>query len=132
MEENKTVANQLTQKYFWGTHGGIGGSETTEKEAGLTTLKFTLDEIKRRNLGLAFDETQISTDYPDITTKEVTALNAGFMSFFTRFTGTYVRPIQTIEAVHKSAIERFQINDKWRPEALKNLAEQLLKWKKQT
>lgn len=126
MEENENVKNQLTQKYFWGTHGGIGGSETTEQDAGATTLKFTIEEIKRRNMGLAIDESNVA-DYPDISCKEeVTALNSGFMSMFTRFTGLYVRPIQSIEAIHKSAIKRFQINSAWRPGALNNLAEQLL------
>lgn len=124
MEKNENVENQLTQKFFWGSHGGIGGSESTEQDAGAITLRFTIEEIKRRGLGLAFDESTVP-DYPDITREIITVLESGLMSVMSRF-DSYIRTVSSPDLVHETAVKRFQVNREWRPQALKNIAERLM------
>lgn len=127
MFQNETVTDQLTQKFFWGTHGGIGGSELTELENGKITLRFTVDEMKRRGLRLDIDD-DIVPDYPETAAedKTLTAGKGGVFGVLTAVRGRFIRSVRDVRDVHHTVVERFQKNRLWRPEALMAIEKALL------
>lgn len=116
---------QLTQMYFFGGHGGIGGGDSRQINPAACTLRFLVEEMEKRELGLAINKDMIP-DYMDVVEDGEEIKSSAVMSFVEKVTGKFVRSIPSIDMVHPSAIERYQKNEGWRPEALENLKDALL------
>lgn len=126
MEEAEGETGQLTQLYFWGGHGGVSGSEPRQPECGQLTLRFVIDEMSKRKLGLTFNMSQIP-DYPDVDVEQRNAPPVGIQAVVSRVLGKFIRPITDKSQVHPTAIKRYQQVSSWRPAALKNIADDILK-----
>lgn len=95
-------------------------------EGGKATLRFAIEEMKSRGLGLAFND-EVIPEYPNMRiNKKLTAGKIGFNKVVDFVTGKYVRPITNVSDVHFSAIERYQENGEWRPNSLDPLETSLL------
>lgn len=116
---------QLTQLFFWGGHGGIGGGDSRQEVCSSITINFLIEEMEKRELGLAIDKSQlpepgdVESDIGDVSSSAV-------MSFIEKLTGKHVRTIPSIEKVHPSVIKRYQSVSSWRPAALEPLEEELM------
>lgn len=123
----KVGAKQMTELFFWGGHGDVGGSE--RPEAGNTTLRFLLDELETRGIVLNFkDDADIPTEYPDVSAvPRDPSLGTGWFSHILRwFTGIRVRDVKSVANMHASAIRRYVTVPDWRPEALQEIKEDIL------
>lgn len=125
MEHHEEVGpEQLTQLFFWGGHGGIGGGDSRQTISADTTLCFCVEEMQRRGLGLAIDMSQMP-EYPDVTVDTEELKSSSVMNFVEKLTGKFVRDIPSLDMIHKSAVKRFKLKPEWRPASLKNLEEEL-------
>lgn len=127
MEGNPTVGeSQLTQKYFWGTHNGVGGGSYRERECSATTLNFVVREFEDRGLQLKFDKSFLPMDGDP----EVSVEHEEF-SIFTRFvkivSGSSPRVICSVSDLHESVIRRYSRVPSWRPTSLTHLREDILR-----
>lgn len=106
---------QLTEKFFWGQHSGIGGGNELETNCSDITLRFLIEEVNKHKLKLAFNKDHIP-DEPDLFQKSTSE------SFFDRMlgwvAGKYVRLIASINDVHETAIKRYKKVRHWNPDAL--------------
>lgn len=123
--DNDARPGQLTQLYFWGGHGGIGGGDVRQTTCSDCTLRFCVDEMLKRKLPLKINMNMIP-EYGDVYEPGQTIVSSRVMSFVERFTGKYVRPIEAIEYVHPTAIRRYQRCPDWRPAALENLHDAIM------
>ncbi len=130
-------AQQLTQLYFWGEHGGIGGGDGTQIINSSTTLTFVVEEIERRGLGLAVNLDLV----PDNLMQQPRALpkpkSIGeqamgmIIGFIANITGSHVRVIDSIDKLHPVAIKRYQECKSWRPPALDGIKDEILEFDKE-
>ena len=116
---------QLTQLYFWGGHGGVGGGDSRQLDSSDTTLRFCVEEIQRRGIGLALNM-ELIPEYGDIETETDEIKSSAIMGFVEKITGKFVRPIESVDHVHHTAVKRFQRVTSWRPAALEGLSSDLL------
>lgn len=124
----ETEPGQLTQMYFWGGHGGVGGGDARQITSATCTLWFLLEEMERRGLGLAFDKDSIP-EAGDVEEKGEDMKSSWLMSTVGSITGKFVRPIETVDMVHPMAIKRYQNCSFWRPRALEKIKDDLLNFK---
>lgn len=128
---------QLTQTYFWGEHGGVGGGDGTQIINAATSLIFLVDEMERRGLGLAvnLDVIPESTMVPKKKVKAPKSIGehvmGGLIGMIAGVTGMHVREIKDIANVHPVAIKRYQEIESWRPPALAHLEEEILAFDKE-
>jgi hypothetical protein len=114
---------QVTELYFPGGHGGVGGGSAAEVPLSDNAMHFLINEMGRRNLKLEFDTRHLSRGYvnvppPKMCTRFLLILGLG---------GRYVRPIRAVEDCHlQSVATRFQMQPQWRPVALRHLEHLLL------
>lgn len=126
MTKHSAADGQVTERFFWGGHGGVGGSDAREPDCGVLTLRFLLKEMERRNLGLAMDASAMDIDRP--INVDARALNLKeeqnpVMKFFNFLTGRHVRDIEKLDEVDEAAVKRYKEVKDWRPDALKRLEE---------
>lgn len=116
---------QLTQKFFWGTHSGVGGGSRAYARAADITLVFVVNEMRSRGLDLAFERDKLprkisvtaNVHYVDRSaTQRVTLL----------VTGSAPRLIPAPHWLHHSAVRRFREQPLWRPCALEPFESTLL------
>jgi hypothetical protein len=113
--------NQLTQLYFPGSHGGVGGGSLLETKLSESTLCFLAEEMARRKLGLELNMRMIPMGSPNVAPPPEASLR------FTNLLGHYVRPVSSLmECYLPFVVERYHLQKTWRPEALKKFEEQLL------
>lgn len=117
--------DQLTQLYFWGGHGGVGGGDERQVTSANCALRFCVEEMQRRGLGLEIDMNMIP-DIGDVEEDAETPKSSALMGFVERLTGKAVRKIPSIDVVHPLAIKRYQCNPRWRPAALRDLNDEIL------
>lgn len=118
-------ASQVTSRFFWGVHSGVGGGQFDQRLNADITLRFVIDELSRRGCGLCFDAGLVPAAYPD----EVVAKEDGGEGkppslrrrIMRLVGGTGYRIVQSGEDVHWSAIRHFQMNKSWRPPALNKI-----------
>eukprot|EP00177_Eucheuma_denticulatum_P006594 GFKZ01012001.1.p1 GENE.GFKZ01012001.1~~GFKZ01012001.1.p1 ORF type:complete len:359 (-),score=59.19 GFKZ01012001.1:260-1336(-) len=118
---------QVTQLYFWGGHCGVGGGDSDQVTSSDFCLGYLVEEMERRGLGLAVEKSALP-DYKSINTDEEPreVKEAPWMGLLEFLTGKYVRPIESLEMLHETAIKRYQDCPKWRPAALKMLEEKIM------
>lgn len=126
MEYNADVGpTQVTQKYFWGGHGGVGGGDSREEDCSRITLRFLLKEMEERGLSLAYDQ-QLVQELPDIQAPTIKPDSNPLMAVIGFFTGKFVRPIKSIEDLHLTAVKRYRLVEDWRPKNLGPLRNDIL------
>lgn len=116
---------QLTQLFFAGTHSGVGGGDLAWKETALIALHFLIDEIRRRGLGIEFDE-NVLPPFGDPAVPAIDVKYTGTNWVFNYITGIAPRLVPSVDVIHSSAILRYQKESTWRPPALKHLHDDLL------
>ncbi|PXF43650.1 hypothetical protein BWQ96_06609 [Gracilariopsis chorda] len=119
---------QLTQKFLPGSHGGVGGGSEILKPFSQNALKFVLDDIRTRGLGIEFDAEQLpkSFDYNTPVLPPRGLFNRH--NFIKAVTGSQIREIRAVEELHATAVIRYHRTPKWRPEALKPLKDKILEF----
>lgn len=131
------VSEQLTQLYFWGEHGGVGGGDGSQIINANTSLLFLVQEMKRRGIGLQVNLDLIPASTMEPVKKQVVSPTIGervmgvIVGLIANVTGQYVRPIESIDLVHPVAIKRYQEVASWRPPALDNLKDEILAYPKE-
>jgi len=134
---NDEDIEQLTQTYFWGEHGGVGGGDGTQIINAATSLIFLVDEMERRGLGLAVNLEVVPDEHmkPKKTEPVQKSIGehvmGGIIGMIANVTGVHVREITDIAAVHPVAIKRYQEIESWRPPALAHLEEEILNFPKE-
>lgn len=118
-------SDQLTQLYFPGGHGGVGGGDANQMITANCALRFCYDEMQKRGLGLAIDSTMLPK-YEDVTLDAGPAQSSPWMSMIEMFTGKFVRRITSLKDVHPLAIKRYQKNEHYRPRALQPLDAEIM------
>lgn len=63
-------SEQLTQLFFAGGHGGVGGGDSEEWPLSDYALHWMVNELSRRGCGLAFDVSRIPRGKVDIPPKK--------------------------------------------------------------
>lgn len=116
--------DQLTQLFFWGGHGGIGGGDGRQLNCSDITLRFLISEMEKRGLALSFDKTFIPNE-PDNLIPNIN-LKSNIIEDTIYLFGRYVRKIKTCQDVHTTAIVRYKRIDSYRPDSLKPLHDELL------
>jgi Uncharacterized alpha/beta hydrolase domain (DUF2235) len=124
MVANETVGpKQLTQLYFAGGHGGVGGGDTIEYPLSNFTLQFMVREMERRGLGLSIIKSRLpqgTVDLPPTEKKQSMLFNV-----ISQITGDCVRGIDSHIQVHPSVAERYRKHPTWRPRALEKICDML-------
>lgn len=125
MEADSEVPNQVTQLYFWGTHGGVGGGNSNETIPSALTLKFVLQEMETRGLSLKVD---LDIESMELDAEaEIPSATDSYLDMLIRyFTGVSKRLIPSTDAMHADAIQRYQNVCSWRPISLKPLHQLIL------
>lgn len=120
--DGKSVG-QVTELYMAGYHGGVGGGNAVEPLLAENAMRFMVDEIGRRGLGIKFDMDQIPNggNINVEPSKRQTFID-GVLKFIT---GDAVRNVESVDRIHPWALDRFVKVGLWRPKALENLAAQI-------
>jgi hypothetical protein len=120
---DSTRPEQVTQLYFPGGHGGVGGGSATEVPLSDNTMRFVIEEMNRRGLGLQFDPSKIPVGHVNIPP----SMHDARWLILHAIGGTYVRTIRGLEDCHVRSIAlRLQLQPLWRPPALRHLERILL------
>lgn len=125
---NEAEEGQLTQLYFWGGHGGIGGGDPRQIVSSDCTLRFCVEEMQRRNLPLTLNMDMIP-EYGDVEIEGEKVRSSKIMALVEKVTGKHVRQIDSIDKIHPLAIKRYQTCPDWRPSALESLHEELMAYR---
>lgn len=120
--------SQVTQRYFWGSHSGIGGGKTGERQASQITLRFLFDEMQRRHIPLAIDARYIPS-YPAINAPEPREDDdtPTLRRWLTSVVGGAAPREVEFREVHVAAVDRLQQVKEWRPSALRPIENELLR-----
>lgn len=116
---------QLTQRFFWGGHGGVGGGDGRQLESSSCTIRFLVEEMQRREIPLLFKMDKIP-EYGDVESPVPEVHSSRVMAFVEKITGKYVRPIPSVESLHPLAIRRYQKVPEWRPASLEHLHDEIM------
>lgn len=121
----ESVEGQLTQKYFWGRHSGVGGGLKREVICSAITFDFLVEEMKKRGLGLqiAKDAFVGSRDIEEVLGKRNESVFDSIMKFFA---GASARKIESLDLLDESVIRRYQEVSTYRPRPLEHLHEAIL------
>lgn len=129
MDHNEEAGpDQLTQLFFWGGHGGVGGGDLREpeQESAKAALLFLIAEMERRGLPLQINKKALPDGFND--TVEVISLQT-FSTWIQKLLfGKYIRKVGSVDEIHPSAKLRYQKMPEWRPASLKYLEESILEW----
>lgn len=123
----KVGEKQLTQLFFPGRHCGVGGGCGNEVEFSIVTLKFVLEELDRRNVGLKFN----MNSAPRTLNHHLCMLEKlkpfSLQNILRIVLGVKCRVIDSVDMLHESATSRFVSMAAWRPKALEPLRTELEK-----
>lgn len=128
MDFNESVGEkQLSQKYFWGQHGGIGGGDRRmdQIESAKVTLLWTVAEMERRGIPLAIDKSELP-DSVDMKIGEAPK-PGGLFGFLNQIGPKTTRDIPSIEHLHEGVAIRYKAVSDYRPDSLKKFHEELSK-----
>lgn len=118
---------QVTSKFFWGSHSGVGGGKQSEQAASDTTLLFLVSELRRRGCELCFNETMLPDKLPKVD-RDFVPVRDSLRTRLIRFiTGGGCRQIPSVDMVHWSGVRRFQEVQAYRPGALQLFERELKK-----
>jgi hypothetical protein len=115
---------QVTELYFAGGHGGVGGGDKVEYPLSNFTLHWLIREMERRNIPLAINRSALpggTVLLPPTERKQGMLFSA-----IQKFTGKHVRSIESVSQVHPSVFVRYNKYPSWRPPALDGLSGELL------
>lgn len=116
---------QLTQLFFCGSHTGVGGGKRSEIECSNVTLRFVVDEMRRRGLQLFFDMSKIpASGVADLLRHKTHSSKK--RSIVKILMGKCTRRIDSVAALHPLAILRYQKCPSWRPVALQHLHQSIM------
>uniref|UniRef100_A0A7S1XHT8 T6SS Phospholipase effector Tle1-like catalytic domain-containing protein n=1 Tax=Compsopogon caeruleus TaxID=31354 RepID=A0A7S1XHT8_9RHOD len=125
MNAHPEVGNQLTQLYFPGTHGGVGGGSSETEPLSDSVLHFLVGEMKRRGLGLEFVEDEIPLGDP--TARIDPGKPSRLWKLIDRLTGRRIREIHSLDELHLPSVRlRYKARSEWRPESLRAFDAQIL------
>lgn len=119
----KRGKSQLTQLYFPGGHGGVGGGQAGEERFSDNTLKFLVEEMERRKTGLEWNM--------DLVPKKINLRGTMRTSDGVRYRvikwygGENHRRVKRLTDCHESVIERYAQVKGWRPKALEGIEKDL-------
>ena len=126
MDYDKEIgSDQLTQLYFWGGHGGIGGGDPRQLESSNCTIRFLVEEMQRRGIRL-YMNLDLIPEYGDVEADSENIKSSWIMGMVEKVTGKFVRPIENINQVHNLAVKRYQRCPRWRPPSLNGLHDELI------
>jgi uncharacterized protein (DUF2235 family) len=105
-------AGQVTEVWFPGGHGCIGGGTKANSRLSNAALLWTIESVEKLNIGLKFDRTKIEDGIEiDPTVDFANELKFPFSAS--------IRTIPSAAILHSSVAKRWQLNHQYRP---KNLA----------
>jgi uncharacterized protein (DUF2235 family) len=111
MKESDKNPNQLTEVWFPGTHGCIGGGSKENSLLSNAALLWTIEQVERLNLGLKFDRSKIEDGVA--TDPTIHFDNEAKLPFSTKS-----REIPSGAIFHSSVATRWQLDLDYRPENL--------------
>lgn len=120
------ATEQLTQLYFAGGHGGVGGGDDHEWPLSDYALNWLVREMKRRGINLAFHEDCIPEGSLEVGPKEP-AKPSMTGRLIGLFSARHVRMVNSVSQCHPSVALRYAAVPEWRPEALENISDDLLR-----
>lgn len=115
---------QVTQRFFWGTHSGVGGGDRSYANASDITLLFVVDEMHHRGLGLTFDRDRLPKKV-NVSEKIHDSKKSVRDSIVSLTVGSAPRVIPAFHWIHESAVKRYKLQPLWRPRALDPLRHKL-------
>jgi uncharacterized protein (DUF2235 family) len=104
-------SDRLTEVWFPGTHGCIGGGSKENSPLSNAALLWTIEQVERLNLGLKFDRSKIEDGVA--TDPTICFANEAKLPFSTKS-----RDIPPGAIFHSSVAKRWQIDLDYRPENL--------------
>jgi uncharacterized protein (DUF2235 family) len=116
--------DQLTQLYFCGGHGGVGGGDAVEWPLSDYALNWMVREMRRRGLKLAIDMSKIPKGSLDVEPKE--SGPSALFQIIESVTGKNVRNVESVAHCHPSVAKRYAAKPGWRPAALEAMKQDLL------
>lgn len=108
-------ADNVTELFFPGTHGGVGGQDRGQEGLGGNSLQFMIAKVEELGLGLEFDDGPINRHL----TGQIVPGGFPFLS--------EPRKIESVQDCHDSVGERYRLVEEWRPRALDHLKAKLLR-----
>lgn len=123
MKEKTEV--QLTQKYFWGRHSGVGGGLNREMIYSAITFEFLVAEMKARGLRMQIAEAAfvVPRDFGDVLPPRHETLFNNIVKFFT---GSADRSIESVDMLDGTVIKRYEGLETYRPAPLKHLHDAIM------
>lgn len=120
-------SKQLTQKFLAGRHGGVGGGTETTEPLARNALKFVVEEMERRGLGLAVDKWAIPAEYTVDMYPSEPPRRFSLFGVVRSTMGTRPRTIASVDDLHPSACQMYKNLETWRPGSLEPLKDEILK-----
>lgn len=114
-----TREGQVTQLFFPGGHSGVGGGAAGAEGFAGNTLRWVVEEMKRRNVDIEIDQCKV----PEWTAPEnVQGMEIGAIYKFMRWYGQrQERNIRSADECHESVFRRYIKKEDWRPKALERI-----------
>lgn len=116
---------QVTQKYLPGYHGGVGGGSLYEKPLSENSLWFVIEEIERRGIQIGFDVSRSKEIAVTVEPRPVPRMLSVYTVTKT-LSGKFIRPVESLDELHDSIVQRFCHVKSWRPPALKKFETEIL------
>lgn len=119
--------DQVTEVYFPGGHGGVGGGSDSEKGLSDNTLIYVSQELmKKSKLALRREVLPKKVSYKVDTRRERGLFSwLSWGALIRLFTGSSTRDIESSKRLHKSALIRYQNDALWRPQSLEKFKDEL-------
>uniref|UniRef100_A0A7S1T6L6 T6SS Phospholipase effector Tle1-like catalytic domain-containing protein n=1 Tax=Compsopogon caeruleus TaxID=31354 RepID=A0A7S1T6L6_9RHOD len=118
MNAHPEVKNQLTQLYFPGAHGGVGGGSKETEALSDSTLQFLVGEMRQRGLGLDFFDDALPIGDPTAVIPH--APPSALWKLIGAISGRRIREIHNIDELHLPSVKaRYKACPEWRPPSLK-------------
>lgn len=114
-------SEQLTQLYFPGGHGGVGGGQKGEESFAANTLRFLVEEISRRCPGVEWNRDQIPEEDDINLLDEMRSSASLSYRLLMWYGGSGGRRVNDIAECHESVLRRFAKVKSWRPKCLRDI-----------
>eukprot|EP00177_Eucheuma_denticulatum_P004825 GFKZ01008763.1.p1 GENE.GFKZ01008763.1~~GFKZ01008763.1.p1 ORF type:complete len:351 (-),score=43.65 GFKZ01008763.1:283-1335(-) len=121
----KRGKGQVTELFFPGGHGGVGGGEELEVKLAENALRFVVKEMKRRGCGLEFRDEDLPAG-GDVEGEYKPRREISY-ELLKWVGGVYVRDIRGVDICHESVVRRWARVTEWRPTALTGINQELQK-----
>lgn len=124
MQVNPTRGSEhMTKLFFPGFHGGVGGGDPEQVKFAENAMRFVVDEMLRRELGLQFDMEKIPKG-GEVFQEHIK--RPPRVLLLKALTGGHTRVIENTENLRESAIQKWERVGTWRPKAMKKFEDELL------